>query len=194
MPRLGLCSGGDLQHSERKPVTGPQRLVRHSSMTNAAAAIRLVGLSSNSRNQSRGAMKAVAVMGLLACVIAGCSALPTAGPTASDVKRQEVKDNQTRFNLVDIDDNVVAAVLAEPRESLHARFKKYGLPPQPKIGIGDSVVVSIWEAAGGGLFSASPTDHVSAGSASPLPTAFQSPGICPSRCSGQSKGALPKRP
>src|SRR5439155_18363642 len=113
-----------------------------------------------------GAMKAVAVMGLLACVIAGCSALPTAGPTASDVKRQEVKDNQTRFNLVDIDDNVVAAVLAEPRGSLHARFKKYGLPPQPKIGIGDSVVVSIWEAAGAGLFSTSPNDHVSAGSRS----------------------------
>ncbi len=111
-------------------------------------------------------MKAVAVMGLLACVMAGCSALPTAGPTASDVRSQEVKDNQTRFDLVDIDDNVVAAVLAEPRESLHARFKKYGRPPQPKIGVGDFVAVSIWEAAGGGLFSASPTEHVSAGSRS----------------------------
>jgi polysaccharide export outer membrane protein len=111
-------------------------------------------------------MKAAAVMGLLACVIAGCSALPTAGPTASDIRGQEVKDNQTRFDLIDIDDNVVAAVLAEPRESLHARFKKYGQPPQPKIGIGDAVVVSIWEAAGGGLFSPSPTEHVSAGSRS----------------------------
>src|SRR5713101_5752657 len=158
MPRLAF--------SRARPMIGVRQPVRHSSVTNAAAAIRPVGSSSNSRNQSRGAMKAVAVMGLLACVIAGCSALPTAGPTASDVKRQEVKDNQTRFNLVDIDDNVVAAVLAEPRETLHARFKKYGLPPQPKIGIGDSVVVSIWEAAGGGLFSTSPTDHVSAGSRS----------------------------
>jgi len=62
-------------------------------------------------------MKAVAVMGLLACVIAGCSALPTAGPTASDIRRQEVRNNQTRFDLVDIDDNVVAALLAEPRGS-----------------------------------------------------------------------------
>src|SRR6266446_10077714 len=162
----GLCSRGDPSAQRAKPMTGLQRPVRHSPVTNAAAAIGPDGSSSNSRNQSRGAMKAVAVTGMLACVIAGCSALPTAGPTASDVKRQEVKDNQTRFNLVDIDDNVVAAVLAEPRESLHARFKKYGLPPQPKIGIGDSVVVSIWEAAGGGLFSASPTDHVSAGSRS----------------------------
>jgi len=112
-------------------------------------------------------MKALAVVGVLASVIvAGCSALPTAGPTASDVKGQEVKDNLTRFDIVDIDDNVVAALLALPAESFHVRFKKYGRPPQPKIGIGDSVVVSIWEAAGGGLFGASPTDHVSAGSRS----------------------------
>jgi len=111
-------------------------------------------------------MKAVAVMGLIACVMAGCSALPTAGPTARDVRGQEVRDNQTQFDLVDIDDNVVAALLGEPGESFHARFKKYGKPPQPKIGIGDGVVVSIWEAASGGLFSTSPTDHVSAGSRS----------------------------
>jgi len=112
-------------------------------------------------------MKAVAAIGVLAGVIvAGCSALPTAGPTASDVKSQEVKDNLARFDLVDIDDNVVAALLALPSESFHVRFKKYGRPPQPKIGIGDSLVISIWEAAGGGLFGTSPTDHVSAGSRS----------------------------
>jgi polysaccharide export outer membrane protein len=112
-------------------------------------------------------MKALAAVGVLASVIvAGCSALPTAGPTASDVKGQEVKDNLARFDLVNIDDNVVTTLLALPAESFHVRFKKYGRPPQPKIGIGDSVVVSIWEAAGGGLFGASPTDHVSAGSRS----------------------------
>jgi len=110
--------------------------------------------------------RAIVVVGLLAGLLAGCGALPTAGPTARDVVNQEVSHNQTRFDLVDIDDNVVAALLAEPRESFHARFKKYGHPPQPKIGVGDSVVVSIWEAASGGLFSSSPTDHVSTGSRS----------------------------
>ncbi len=111
-------------------------------------------------------MKAVGVFGLLACLVAGCSALPTAGPTVRDVEGQEFRNNQLRFDLVDVDDNVVAALLAQPRDSFHARFKKYGKPPQPRIGIGDSVVVSIWEAAGGGLFGASPTDHVSTGSRS----------------------------
>ncbi len=65
-------------------------------------------------------MKVVAVIGVLAGVIvAGCSALPTAGPTVSDVKSQEIKDNLTRFDLVEIDDNVVAALLALPAESFH---------------------------------------------------------------------------
>ena len=110
-------------------------------------------------------MKALAVVGVCAgFLVTACSALPTAGPTASDVKHQEIKDNEVRFDLVDIDDNVVTALLGAPHESFQARFKKYGRPPQPRIGVGDAVVVSIWEAAGGGLFGTSPTDHVSAGS------------------------------
>lgn len=111
-------------------------------------------------------MRPIAVIGVLACLVAGCSALPTAGPSASDIVHQEIEKNRTRFDLVDISDNVVAALRSEPTESFEARFKKYGKPPQPKIGIGDSVVVSIWEAAGGGLFGASPSDHVSTGSRS----------------------------
>jgi polysaccharide biosynthesis/export protein len=114
-----------------------------------------------------GAMKAVAVLVFLAGgFVAGCSTLPTAGPTARDVEHQEVKDNEQRFDLVDIDEKVVATLLARPTESFKVRFKKYGRPPQLKIGVGDSVVVSIWEAAGGGLFGASPTGGVSAGSRS----------------------------
>ena len=112
------------------------------------------------------AMKPAALAVLFAGLVAGCWALPTAGPTAGDVARQEVRDNQTRFDLVDVDDHVVATLLAEPRESFHTRFRKYGKPPQPKIGIGDSLVVSIWEAASGGLFGASPTEHLAAGSRS----------------------------
>jgi len=110
-------------------------------------------------------MRAVAAIGVLAgMIVAGCSALPTAGPTASDVQHQEIKGQEVRFDLVDINDTVVAALLASPAENFHTRFKKYGRPPQPRIGVGDSLVVSIWEAAGGGLFGTSPTDHVSAGS------------------------------
>jgi len=107
---------------------------------------------------------------LLACWIgaglAGCSSLPTAGPTVRDVEHQAVTDNQTRFDIIDVDDHVVSTLSAQPSETFQTSFGKYGKPVEPKIGIGDAILVSIWEAAGGGLFGASPTDHVTAGSRS----------------------------
>lgn len=109
-------------------------------------------------------MKGAVIALLAAGVIAGCSSLPTSGPTVSDVIKQETAENQTRFDLVDIDENVVRALAAAPHESFEARFKKYGKPPEPTIGVGDVLSVSIWEAASGGLFGASPADHVTAGS------------------------------
>ena len=96
--------------------------------------------------------------------LAGCGYLPTAGPTTGQVVDQGVQDSQIRYDVVDVNANVVSTLLAQPAESFYRRFGKSGKPPAPTIGIGDTVSVSIWEAAGGGLFGVSPTDHVSAGS------------------------------
>jgi polysaccharide export outer membrane protein len=98
--------------------------------------------------------------------LGGCSTLPTAGPTTGQVVDQAVKEDQPRFDIVDVDNNVVATLLAQPTESFRNRFLKYGKPPDPKIGIGDSITVTIWEAAGGGLFGAGITSGVSPGSRS----------------------------
>jgi polysaccharide biosynthesis/export protein len=92
--------------------------------------------------------------------------LPTAGPTTGQVVDQAVKDDQPRFDVVDVDGNVVSTLLAQPAESFRTRFQRYGKPPDPKIGIGDSITVTIWEAAGGGLFGAGITTGVSPGSRS----------------------------
>jgi len=93
-----------------------------------------------------------ALAAALACLLADCSTLPTAGPTVRELLGQAVENNRARFDIVDVDSNVIATLLAQPSESLAARFKKYGRPPNPKIGIGDAVSVTIWEAAAGGLF------------------------------------------
>jgi polysaccharide biosynthesis/export protein len=95
--------------------------------------------------------------------LAGCATLPTAGPTVSQVFDQAVTDGQRHFDLVDVDNHVVATLLAQPAESFRAKFQKYGKPPGPTIGIGDTVSVSIWEAAGGGLFSAPATSGAGGG-------------------------------
>jgi polysaccharide biosynthesis/export protein len=107
---------------------------------------------------------------ILACLpgaaLGGCSTLPTAGPTTGQVVDQAVKDDQPRFDVVDVDGNVVSTLLARSAESFRTRFQRYGKPPDPKIGIGDSITVTIWEAAGGGLFGAGITTGVSPGSRS----------------------------
>ena len=107
---------------------------------------------------------------ILACsfgtAVGGCSTLPTAGPTTGQVVDQSVKDDQARFDIVDVDDNVVSTLLARPGESFQSRFRKYGKPPDPKIGIGDTITVTIWEAAAGGLFGSAVTTGISPGSRS----------------------------
>ena len=78
----------------------------------------VIGSLSNSRSQSRGAMKAVAVIGLLAC-LDGWMLGPADRGTDRSATSGARKSRTTRpsFDLVDIDDNVVTALLAEPGES-----------------------------------------------------------------------------
>jgi polysaccharide export outer membrane protein len=96
--------------------------------------------------------------------LAGCGALPTAGPTASQIVSQQSDDKQPPFDIIDIDNRVVDSVLSRRREGFGARFPSHGAPPEPVIGVGDSVVVTLWEAAGGGLFASTATDEVAPGS------------------------------
>jgi polysaccharide export outer membrane protein len=109
----------------------------------------------------RSGMFALAVAALLA----GCG-LPAAGPEASDIVSQETPQGALGgYVLVDIDERVASITASQPRESFKRVFTTGAPPPDLRIGRGDSVVVTIWEAAAGGLFSAAPGDHsISAGS------------------------------
>ena len=90
---------------------------------------------------------------ILALVASGCSLLPTAGPTAGQVAEQAQADGEILFDLIEVDDRVVATLAAQPQESFAARFEKHGEPPEIKIAVGDTISVTIWESAAGGLFS-----------------------------------------
>src|SRR5271155_2692558 len=76
--------------------------------------------------------------------LAGCGTLPTAGPTASQILDQEAQNNEAHFTLINVDQRVVATQLATPQANFHSRFPLHRAPPEPTIGIGDSLVVSIW--------------------------------------------------
>jgi polysaccharide biosynthesis/export protein len=97
-------------------------------------------------------------------VLAACGALPTAGPTAGQIISQQAEAIQPSYNVIDIDSHVVDCMLARPQDSFRARFPAHGAPPPPAIGVGDSLVVTVWEAAGGGLFASASNDEIAPGS------------------------------
>ena len=101
-------------------------------------------------------------------ILAGCSTLPTTGPLTDDVMKNGDNDVEKRYAIVDIDDRSIAILSQNPGPSLRARFGDYRPSPDPKLGIGDEVRVTIWEAAGGGLFSAPVSDRFGTGSRSAL--------------------------
>jgi polysaccharide biosynthesis/export protein len=112
-------------------------------------------------------MKASAAIAcVLGALLAGCSWLPTAGPTAKQVVEQQADDRRRIFDVINVDEHVVETLLARPVVSFHTLFAKYGKPPEPKIGVGDTISVTIWEASGGGLFGSSPISNVTTGARS----------------------------
>jgi polysaccharide export outer membrane protein len=102
----------------------------------------------------------------LALVLAGCGGLPASGPLATEIVSDETPQGALGgYVLVDIDEKIASISASQPRESFKRVFTTGRPPPDLRIGVSDSVVVTIWEAAAGGLFSAAPTAlGVSAGS------------------------------
>jgi polysaccharide export outer membrane protein len=94
------------------------------------------------------------LLGTIACalVLNACSTVPGGGPT-----RQSVIDVGTHagapYLLVPISDYVLHQLLRFPGPSLFGRFGDYRGPVEQRIGVGDTVQVTVFEAAGGGLFS-----------------------------------------
>jgi polysaccharide export outer membrane protein len=96
-------------------------------------------------------------------LLAGCSAIPSAGPTATEI----VSDASSSFDgyiVVDIDQRVASILGAQPQPTLFGTFHDRRPRPDLRIGVGDGLTITIWEAASGGLFSSAVVDRVSAGS------------------------------
>jgi polysaccharide export outer membrane protein len=71
-----------------------------------------------------------------------------------------------QFALVEISTPVLAEMARWPGPSFYGRFGDYRGPGVQRIGVGDAVSVTIWEAAAGGLFSSPVVSAESAGSRS----------------------------
>lgn len=100
---------------------------------------------------------------LLACAgIGGCEALPSAGPTAMDIKSQAGKPTtvagdsmSTVFDVVDVSHRSAQMVANFSTTTLHRRFGIGGAAKRVVIGVGDQLKVMVFEAGADGLFSTS---------------------------------------
>ena len=113
---------------------------------------------------------------LIALTLGGCSWLPRAGPSTNEVLEQGLSGGEILYDVVAVDDRVVSTLLAQPKESFAARFRKDAQPPEIRIAVGDTVTMLIWESAAGGLFT------------EPLPT------LSPTPSPGRTPGTEPLTP
>lgn len=73
-------------------------------------------------------------------------------------------EGQPRYLVTDLSPGAVAILKQVPNLTLAGRFGAHEGSPSPAIGLGDSVSVTLWEAASGGLFSSTAVSGVTAGS------------------------------
>jgi polysaccharide biosynthesis/export protein len=90
---------------------------------------------------------------LLTLLASGCGWIPSEGPTASDVANQAKLATQPRYEVIDLDLNVAHILSMRAPDKSLASFGDYRSSAPNTIEIGDTVSVTIWEAAAGGLFS-----------------------------------------
>jgi len=100
-------------------------------------------------------------------ILTACSSIPNSGPSADDVVQQAGQTFSQRYEIVDIDLYTIDILRHHSADSFLSRFGDYRPSVEPRIGVGDTVSVTIWEAASGGLFSGPlTTDRFTAGSKS----------------------------
>ena len=93
-------------------------------------------------------------MALVLGSLAGCSSIPTSGPSASAVIEQGTNPATQDYQFVDLNESMIDILNRRGRDSFAARFVDHRSSAEPLIGIGDGISVTIWEASSGGLFSA----------------------------------------
>jgi hypothetical protein len=69
---------------------------------------------------------------------------PEGRPSTSDVLDQGQAGGEILFDVVPVDDRVVNALIAQPKERFALRFQKDAQAPEVKIAIGDTLSVLIW--------------------------------------------------
>lgn len=119
------------------------------------------------QNSPRRAAQA-GLLGVAAWLLAGCSYLPTIGPSAEAVAQPPADASLPTVQIVDVDDGVARRLAAQRQQRQFSESLGAAAPATRRIGPGDSVEVTIWEAPPATLFGTG--SDARAGIAGSLPT------------------------
>ena len=118
------------------------------------------------RNPGRGTpLRAVALTCTALCcagALAACSTVPSGGPSRASVVEIGSRPNSP-FLIVPISDFAIESLSHFPGPSLYGKFGDYRGAVERRIGVGDTIGITVFEAAAGGLFS-QPTSAGATGS------------------------------
>ncbi len=104
------------------------------------------------------------LLAVLGMVLSGCGALPGQGPTAISITSEDIEGDAIRSNyvLLSLDNEMLTKLHAYRPAPFAKQFR--AVPNRgrsARLGIGDRLVITIWEAAPEGLFSTSDGKQVS---------------------------------
>lgn len=94
------------------------------------------------------------VVTLIAAALGGCSTMPVAGPSVGEIESaRQTESAPEGIELLSLDRAAVEKISSFRTPPLAGRFGDRRPSPNLTVGIGDTLVVSIYEAGTGGLFS-----------------------------------------
>jgi polysaccharide biosynthesis/export protein len=120
---------------------------------------------------------AVLLAAALGLVGAGCGSLPSSGPSVSEVGKAQ-KSDALPIQVVDVNQEIAQRSLALERRGRFAEAFPGGRQPEYRVGAGDMLEISIWEAPPAALFGSATIDS-RAGPATTRMTAFPEQMISP---------------
>jgi polysaccharide export outer membrane protein len=104
-----------------------------------------------SQRARRAAARLVCALGVVAFLNA-CSVIPTSGPNRQQIVAAGTQPDSP-YLVVPVSDFTIQTLARFPGPSLYGKFGDYRPPVLQRIGIGDTLDVTVFEAASGGLFS-----------------------------------------
>jgi polysaccharide export outer membrane protein len=100
---------------------------------------------------------------LAAALVMAMGACSGSGPSGRDLLSGGVGADST-YALVDIDENNIEIVSRWHRPSLGAMYGDYRAASVQRVGVGDSLQITIWEAGGSGIFATANPSRTDSGS------------------------------